>query len=602
MRSSPRHRPSLAALVFAALVPAAAAEEVAVPVRFDLPYVRRAVVEQVFVEPGERIQPWDDGVGCGWLVLWEPAVDVSDGKLRVSARGNARVGTKVGPTCLVGATWDGILEVLEKPTLDVENRRLGFRVVDSHVYDAERRKRFATGVVWDLVKQHVHPRLATVTVDLAAPFDELRAWLPLVLPGGAQRADALLASLTARDPRVAGDAVEVTIAFTVEPRLVEAPAPEPALTEEEIARWEAGWRRWSAFTTFVTKRLARDSPALREALAEALLDARYAMLDALRPPAPGAPDPVPGLFLRTWDRLAPVLRDAPPGLPAATALRWTSFIAAGDALAALTRLGPQVGLDLSADGLRRLARMLAPEEPGDPLAYDLAVDPELRALLGFGPPLPPPAPAPADVELGPLSWLVAPAWAAADGDAVARVDRWVPGPADLHDYLVAVRALLDAVREETLAAARRSEPSFRELALATAWQESCWRQFVKRGEKLVPLRSPVGSVGIMQVNQHVWRGVYDLRGLQGDMAYNARAGDEILLRYLDWTRSRHGAGTPVDLGAAVYAVYNGGPAQLARYERAHGRRKHRAIDRAFREKLEAVHAGRELDVAACWGY
>jgi hypothetical protein len=246
--------------------------------------------------------------------------------------------------------------------------------------------------------------------------------------------------------------------------------------------------------------------------------------------------------------------------------------------------------------------MLAPEAGGDPLLYDLGVDAELRALLGFGPPIPPPEPPAADVELEPLSWLAATAWAAVDGERVARLNRWIPGPTDLGEYVVEMRALLDDARERLLAAQGRTEPFFRELVLATAWQESCWRQFVRRGAKLVPLRSPVGSVGIMQVNQRVWRGVYDLRGLQGDVAYNARAGDEILLRYLDYTRSRHVAEAPVDLGAAAYAVYNGGPAQLARYQRALRRGKHRAIDRVFREKLEAVHAGRELDVAACWGY
>jgi len=67
--------------------------------------------------------------------------------------------------------------------------------------------------------------------------------------------------------------------------------------------------------------------------------------------------------------------------------------------------------------------------------------------------------------------------------------------------------------------------------LATAWQESCWRQFVRRGGQIVR-PSPVGSVGIMQVNQCVWRGAYDQKGLLGDIAYNARARAEIVLHYL----------------------------------------------------------------------
>ena len=36
---------------------------------------------------------------------------------------------------------------------------------------------------------------------------------------------------------------------------------------------------------------------------DVLLDGRYDVLEALSEPTPGAPDPVPALFLRTWDRL-----------------------------------------------------------------------------------------------------------------------------------------------------------------------------------------------------------------------------------------------------------------------------------------------------------
>ena len=72
-----------------------------------------------------------------------------------------------------------------------------------------------------------------------------------------------------------------------------------------------------------------------------------------------------------------------------------------------------------------------------------------------------------------------------------------------------------------------SGDTYRRLVPATAWQESCWRQFIRRGGKLVAIRSRVGSVGIMQVNERVWRGVYDRKGLVGDIAYNTRAGAEI---------------------------------------------------------------------------
>jgi hypothetical protein len=36
----------------------------------------------------------------------------------------------------------------------------------------------------------------------------------------------------------------------------------------------------------------------------------------------------------------------------------------------------------------------------------------------------------------------------------------------------------------------------------------------------------------MQVNRNTWRGVYDIKGLSGDIEYNSNAGGEILNYYL----------------------------------------------------------------------
>jgi hypothetical protein len=578
----------LAVLLVAAATPAAG-REVTVALHLDPAFVRRTLVHQVYTEPGERTTVWDDGTGCGRLELWDPQVDVDAGRLRITSRGRARVGRLIAGRCL-GLTWSGLVEVLEEPELAPDGRAVAFRVVDSNLYDEERRKRLLSGVVWDLVKAHVHPRLAALRIDLGPPLDEVRDWLPLVAP--------VVESARLRDPRVEEAGLAVTLAFDVTPR--PPPPPEPALTEEEL-------RRWDAFLTFVVKQAARDlGPGVRAPVGDVLLDGRYDLLAALAPAEPAAADPVPGLFVRTWERLAPVLRAAEPGLPVDGALRYVGFIAAGDALAALQQLGPEAGLDVSADGLRRLARMLAPGAP-DPVAWDVAVDPELRALLGFGPPLPPPPPPPPAPPPAPVSWLLGTAWAAVDPGDLARLDGWVPRRDEIDTYLPLVRAVLARAREQALGGADLApefRPVYEVLVPATAWQESCWRQFVLRGGKPVVLQSSRGALGLMQVNQHVWRGLYDLDGLRRDIAYNARAGGEILLHYLrDYAipsgEHRRPGGTD-NLARATYAMYNGGPGHRSRYRSARPRRHLRRIDEAFWRKFTALRDGRELDVTACF--
>jgi len=595
---------SAVALLVALATAGAAADEVAVPLRIPLGHVRETLVEQVFTEPGPSAALWRDGTGCGRLDLEDPVVDAAGGRLRIEARGAAQVGTPLGgERCLPLLRWTGILEVFEEPGVDARGHALTFRVVDSNIYDEKRQKGLATGKLWDLVKEHVHPRLETLRIDLRRPFEELRGWLPQVLPGSEERIDALLASMGLRDPRVESDGIAATLAFQVG-AVSPPPAggePEPPATEEELERWDA-------FLTFVTKTLARTAGGeTRQAIMDVLLDGRHDLLEALATPEfPATPDPVPGLFLRTWERLGSLARSRANELPAEAALRFTTFVAAGDALAALVRLGPATGVEISASGLRRLARMLDPSAAGDPLAYDEDVDPELRALFGFGAPPPAPEVSP-DVDFDVLSWLVPAAVAAVDPQLRQRLNTWIPTASDLDQYLRAVRELLIGVREEPIAALEdQYRPLYRDLVLATAWQESCWRQFVRRAGKLVALRSRVGSVGIMQVNERVWRGVYDRKGLVGDIAYNARAGAEILLHYLrDYAIARGEHQKPGGIGnlaRATYAVYNGGPRHLTRYRNRATPRSLKAIDEAFWERFVVVQQGRETDVAKCFGW
>ena len=376
-----------------------------------------------------------------------------------------------------------------------------------------------------------------------------------------------------------------------------------------MRRWEDAWQRWDAFLTFVVKQLGTEAQAidLRQALADVLIDARFDLLQALAPTDRSVTDPTRALFLQTWERLAPVVRVAAAGVPAGDALRYLSFIAAGDALAALDEAGPDLGVEISADGLRRLARIVAPLSIEDPLLYTTEVDPQLRQLMGFGPPLPPPdlAEIPPD-EASWRRWWVRAAFAAQEAPPASQLERWLASRDGIDAYLAAVRAVLDEVTVQTLgggALAAQHHDLYRRLVLATAWQESCWRQFVRAKGGVKYLTSPVGSIGIMQVNERVWRGLYDVRGLRWDIRYNGRAGSEILLHYLaDYAIAKKEDARPGgadNLAWATYAVYNGGPRHLTRYRNPATKKGLKRIDELFAQKYRAVTAGKESDVKQC---
>ncbi|MEW6271779.1 MAG: lytic transglycosylase domain-containing protein, partial [Thermodesulfobacteriota bacterium] len=614
----------------------ASARPVRFPITVDERFLTSELLLAAYTDPGRTARVFDDGTGCNSLVLFDPSVRAEEGRLRVRSSGEARLGVAAGERCLLPLTWSGLIELVEEPRLDPGAPMVRFVVVDSRLLDADGDEAAVSSTLWGWVKEYVHPRLET-RIDLQGPVDELRSLLPAF--GLSTRGDTLdraLASLALDAVDVRPGAVEVQVRIDVPepPRPTEvalaplasvtgaaptpsaeapapsreaaagaepgaspkpastpeaaaspeaapspapSPAPEPPLSEEELLRWQTALQQWDAFLTFVVKVTGRDAKVveLRKALLEILLDERYALLDALASPAAAKQDPVRPLFLRTWTRLAPVLRQVSDRLPADEALRYLAFVSAGDALQALDQLGPEYGIEISADGLRRLARLVAPTSVEDPLLYGTEVDPQLRELFGFGPPIAPPEENP---EVEPTSWwLGSTAWAAEppDRELLRRLNSWAPTRKDIEEYVPLAHRLLQSVTEGLLAShpvPREHQPVLRALVPATAWKESCWRQFVKRGGKLVPLTSPVGSIGIMQVNVSVWRGFYDLQGLRRDIGYNARAGGEILTRYfLDYALARgehEKGGGPDALARATYAAYNGGPSQLTRYREA----------------------------------
>ncbi len=710
------------ALLCAAGAARAAPQLVEVPLLLPDAFLRRLLVEQVLSEPGERVRLTPSGDPCSEVVLSQPQVAHARGRIAITLHARAVAGASlwVGG-CVRPLEWEGLIEVQQEVRLARGAPVALFRVVDSSL----RREGGWVDLpaLWNWVKPLVHPRLETLRVDLTPLVDELRGTLPLFAPESEGAALRRLAdSLALTSAQVEERGLVLRIGFEVEaaPAREAEAAPEPPLTPDQAEAFAAALREWDAFVTFVVKTSARDARerALRTELLAALLDARGELLAALQTPSASANARVRELFHSAWRQLAPALADLEAG---PDGYRYLAFVASGDVLAALDAAGPAFGFELSSDGLRRLARTLAPTAREDPLAYSEEVDPELRRSFGFETPMPPvpapgeeavdveadaeapapvggaaepatapeapreepapepgapqaepprgeppPAPEPAPPEpmapepalpepmapapaepppdappgepppapepeppgaaLEPLRALAlralalfapAPAWAAPRGPRErakpppvpppSALDRKVPRRADLETYLPKVAALLREAAAEVFAQSglgSERRDLLRHLVLATAWQESCWRQYVSKRGALEPLRSRAGALGLMQVNPRVWRGFYSVDGLARSIHYNAHAGSEIVLHYLrDYAilRGEAAHGGELALARATYGAYNGGPSHLRRYrEPKRWPRSLAAIDRAFLEKFEAIAAGRELAVRECY--
>ncbi|MCB1675592.1 MAG: transglycosylase SLT domain-containing protein, partial [Halioglobus sp.] len=376
--------------------------------------------------------------------------------------------------------------------------------------------------------------------------------------------------------------------------------------ERELQEVEQKWQMMDALLVGAVKHYAAATglQALRDTLFEILVDSRYRLRDALTEPAHRSDDAVRRWFIESWQRLAPVARSVALEQPGQEHLLWFSVLTATDALHALDELGPGIGLDISSNGLRHLARLINAHSGDDWLRYSEEVDPQLRQLLQQQLDASPPDTSSVEPTTLRLDFSLFPR-AHADSPA-DRLNRWVPVKKELGAYLPVIAGLL----EETAAQVsseyqldQRYADLYRNLVLTTAWQESCWRQYTVIEQRIEPLRSSSGDTGLMQINERVWRGFYDIQKLRWDIHYNVRAGAEVLLNYLVKYALRKGehqqtGGLP-NLARASYSAYNGGPGQVARYRRSGVPSALRKVDTLFWDKYQQVERGNKLNVVTC---
>ena len=582
---------------------AVSAEKVAIPVFLNYPQLQLLMKRSMFTDPDYSARYVLDDDGCNTVSFLQPHLSAAGDGLRLSTHTSAIIGANTSGGCLTITRWAGRTVITGKPLLiNRQPLAVQFQVQAVALYDQQGRQ-LSDSLLPQAFKAQLHQVLSRFHMDLKPATNQLKALLPYVVPRySADRLTRMLDSLRIGHVKVRPNGLDVNLILDVE-ELPQAEA-EPVLTAIEVQQLEQRCQTWDAFLTFIVKEVATAtrSEALRSVLLDILLDVRYQINNILTSNPKSGSDPVKQLFIHSWERLEPVMQEISNHSPEHNLLPFLSFLTAADALKALDRLGPAAGLDISTDGLRRLARLLNDNPSIDPLKYPVEIDPVLQQLFEFGNPQ----------EIAPLKkkisfklQLIKPAFAASRWD---RLNRWVPTAAELDPYLREIRDLLIEEADERINSATIAQEHahvFRILMLATAWQESCWRQYIVSKRKIVPLISGTGDIGMLQINEKVWRGFYSPAKLRWDITYNARAGSEILFKFMvNYALKRHEhkkAGGLVNLARATYSAYNGGPSQVARYRSKNVPTVHKKVDTAFWTKYKQISQGNEFAVAQCLG-
>jgi len=597
------------------------AEKVIIPLSLDNTLLTTLLRQSAFTEVGRSATIVGKPGDCTYLRVSEPRFSSVGGLLRLEVRLLVRLGSEFGENCLVPVEWEGYLQLFQKPVIDKRTFKLSLQTVDSTLLTLSRKPAFIAGFLWKFAQPRVYKHLNQVRIDLAPPVNDVRLFLkPLFSSQASQQVETMLESLRTGAVLVQQHGVVVELLLDVEN--VYDPSEKAhnfTLTPEERELLVRTWETWDALLVELVAVLAASPLTLEDhqTLIDVLLDTRHVFSSALEGQQLDK-DFVRMQFAKVWQQLAPVFRRQLYARPDDNSLGYLAFFTAADALTVFDRMGPTFGVEISQRGLQRLAAMLSGKK-GD-LPYVKEVDGRLRKLLQL--------PAvnendsmqnieeidlPDDRAVSqPLSWLgdfFSRPVHASEMPTFAEILQWRVPDKDIDTYLKKVRKVL---AEAALTVVAKGEipkswhPMFETLIPAMAWQESCFRQFVTRKRKLTYLLSyNHTSVGVMQINERVWRGIYNRDRLRWDIRYNALAGCEIVDLYLrryalkgDLAK-KYSDDTDL-LPRVIYAMYNGGPGQLSKFMKRTRSKKYYKSDLLFAEKLSWVQRRDWKQIGSCF--
>ncbi|SHO47140.1 hypothetical protein SAMN02745220_01753 [Desulfopila aestuarii DSM 18488] len=638
----------------------AVAETVKLPMTVDFALLRSLVAQQAYPEPEERAGVVVMNEGCNEIWLSSPQLGEENGEVRFQTDIHVVWGTPVAGNCVMPIRWSGTVVFWQQPKIDNDWRlRFVTRdsklfnpvgekaAIPSLIW--ELLKSNVHGYI-DSIAVNLAP-----PIDNLKQFMQPQ---PIVF--ASSPAERFIASMHPEQPQVKKHSLafnilaESDVPLTSEEDELGVPPIEDSEMEERLL---ALWQTWDALLVNMIGQLSSKELSIedRQLLLDTLLSVRYEFSEVIGGPGLTT-NFIRRQFITSWAALKPLFERHLAPNPADNLLGYLSFFTAADALVVLDRIGPMLGIDISREGFYRLAHMLSDR----PLDETGEVNSPLRDLLGFGAPLAIPQPevpaeiAPVEPEAAPIEptptdapsadvpfretepsggeepqkgtapfvpvpneellddtgsgasyW---PDWKQVFGVAEAcaattpqldKVSGWTAELTPAEQLLPRVRLMLgkSAKKLEDKLDATVGEAGWGQRLLeTTAWQESCFRQFIVKDKKITYLLSYNNtSVGVMQVNEKVWRGIYDLKELRWNIEYNIMAGSEILALYLNRYVAAHKdfLGKTEEPGRKylatwLYALYNGGPGQLKKFPQRSASKKLYRTDLSFQERFEDV--------------
>jgi hypothetical protein len=357
----------LGALLLSATHCMAAETRLAVPMDYRL--IRSVLLSQLYTSEHETARLWKDGKDCSFLDISNPQLSGDKGQIKLVNNVHARVGLQLAGKCIPALEWSGILQTWQQPSLDAMGNVLRFPVTRTEAYD-NKGQPLNVQQLQELLNKAVQQKLSDLKIDLnQSRGDIIKTLLPYVDAADTEALQDTVNSLRFNQAEAGDKALIIGIGFIGQNPDSAAAQPVPAFSAHELKAWQAVWRKLEQSLEAALTQAGGDKQAQedRETLHGVMAEADTAFTQGLTEAVVDADnDPVRGFFNDSWDKLGPLLRRASTRMPGAEALQYLTLIAATDVMYQLDSFTRPLGLEISANGLRKLARAYLHHEAGQP--------------------------------------------------------------------------------------------------------------------------------------------------------------------------------------------------------------------------------------------
>ncbi|POZ53624.1 hypothetical protein [Methylovulum psychrotolerans] len=350
---------AVALALFGTFSPISQAQALNLPLQLDYGLIAKLVTNSLYTGAEHTADLWQDGAKCSYLKLANLKINGQAEQIRLTNDVQVQFGTKLGGQCVTVLKWQGVLETLQKPTLNADHSVLSLPVTQATAYDQQGHQ-VNISQLQDLLKRVVEPKLAGLSIDLNRLHGDMErnvsTWLPKT---EAAQLSQWLNTLTINSAAANDQGIALQLGLDA-PASTPAQAPSLALTASEQKQWQVIWKQWQGLLAKAINGLGKDqqNQALQTTLTAMLHESNTAFQAGLTAKNTTDNDPVREFFSHSWTTLTPQLKAFSQDLPGLEGFNYLGAIAATDVLYELDTKAAPLGITLSSDGLRKLARLL----------------------------------------------------------------------------------------------------------------------------------------------------------------------------------------------------------------------------------------------------